>query len=129
MMEDFVLHDADYDPLTSTELMSYISKGGLLQRTRALAALARRTNIQPEVLPEVIKCINDPKQQMTRVMGTISPAHVAVAALWTAHTSDALQAIQRLLATWPEPDRSDLLRFLTDQSIPIAEVMPNTPLA
>lgn len=57
------------------------------------------------------------QENTVRLMGTISVAHVAVAALLRLGTEDARTAAQRLLELWPEPDREDLMWYLKTENL------------
>jgi len=83
-------------------------------RVNALNALVPHTKIDDELIGLVIAAAKNPINEI-RLMGTISVAHVAVGCLYQVGTPTALGAATELLATWPEPDRSDLRWYLQSE--------------
>jgi len=126
MRDDFFHADEKYDALTTDQLREALEKGGLVTRVHALAALARRSRRDQEALLLAINAVTDPRNSTARLLGyTVS--HFGIACLWAFGPPVGREAIRHLLATWPEPDRSDLLYFMEGQDLPIDELQTVTP--
>lgn len=119
MKDDIFAQDPAYDMKPTEELLVLVERAGLLPRTRALAALARRTPDDERLIDVVIRSITDSTNMGARIFGTISVSHVGFACLWEYGPAVAKLELRSLLAKWPEPDRSDLLWFLKSQDIAI----------
>lgn len=111
--------DKEYDQFSTAELLVLLRDKSRLSKGRALAALARRTKDDELLVDEVIAAIQDPANQETRIMGTISISHIGVACLLVVGSSKTKERVTQLLEHWPEPDRSDLLWFLKSESVSI----------
>lgn len=111
--------DKEYDQFSTAELLVLLRDKSRLRKGRALAALARRTKDDELLVDEVIAAIQDPANQETRIMGTISISHIGVACLLGVGSSKTKERVMQLLEHWPEPDRSDLLWFLKSESVSI----------
>ena len=116
-MEKFLIQDSVFDALPTEQLQQLCEKSSLDNKTRACAALARRVQQQPDLLPYLLTMIRSPANRQIRVMGTISLAHVGFASLWFKSTDSIKQIMQEVLSEWPEPDRSDLVWFLQSQRL------------
>jgi hypothetical protein len=100
------------------EIRPHLHHGAALVRSHAIEAMAGKLQANPEVLPELLEAVVDPANSI-RLMGTISVAHVGVASLLRASCDEARQGVKRLLATWPQPDRDDLLWYLESEGLSV----------
>ena len=100
--------DHDLDPLwrgrASTHSLQSSQQQCKRQGSRADAGL----------IEDFIVAAKNPINEI-RLMGMISVAHVAIGCLYQTGTTPALGAATELLATWPEPDRSDLVWYLRSE--------------
>jgi len=94
--------------LPTAELRDLLAYESSFKRSDALLALARRAQQDVGLVDEIADAASDPRNA-ARLIGTVTVAHVAVASLLQVGTPKAVAAAQRLIKTWPEPDRSDLL--------------------
>lgn len=85
-------------------------------RTNALNALVRHAKADDGLLHDIIAAAREPLNEV-RLMGTITVSHVAVGCLYQVGSPAALEAAMELLATWPEPDRSDLVWYLRSEGL------------
>lgn len=83
-------------------------------RANASTALVAHAKTDDGLIELVVAAAKNPINEI-RLMGTISVAHVAVGCLYQVGTPTALEAAAELLATWPEPDRSDLRWYLQSE--------------
>ncbi|MBY0395733.1 MAG: hypothetical protein K2X91_04580 [Thermoleophilia bacterium] len=101
---------------TAAEIVSALADPSIVVRANALEALTPHARLDPALLDRLAEAATSP-ENATRLMGTISVAHVAVAALLRVGTPGAEAAARRLLEDWPEPDRSDLLWYLSTEGL------------
>ena len=102
--------------LSTAELRNLLTHQSSIKRSDALLALARRAQEDEDLVDEIAAAANDPKNA-TRLMGTVTVSHIAVASLLQIGTPKAVAAAQRLIKVWPEPHRSDLLWFLKSEGL------------
>jgi len=100
------------------ELTDCIRRGGLLVRTNALEALVIHAQKKEDLIDELVAAASDPINQ-TRLMGTVSVAHVAIACLLRVGTSKSFEKARALIQSWPEPDRTDLIWYLRSENLPV----------
>jgi hypothetical protein len=111
----------DLDHLTLDVLLVKVRSAGIIERVRAIAALARTNSYGILVTETLFQVIRDPINRNARTMGTISVAHFGVACLLKFGSDQGRQQIKQLIDVWEEPDRSDLKWFLRSQAIDIPE--------
>lgn len=116
-MEYIFITDPIFDNLSTERLKNFCEISSLVDKTRACAALARRAHKQPDLIPYLLMLIRSSAYRQTRVMGTISIAHVVFACLWYGSTTTLQHFLREILYSWPEPDRSDLVWFLQSQDL------------
>jgi len=100
----------------AAELRGLIHHQSPVIRVNALEALAAQAEPHSGVVAELIAAAGDPVNK-SRLMGTVSVAHVAVACLLRFATSEAVEAANALLNTWAEPDRTDLIWYLKSEGL------------
>lgn len=88
----------------------------IVVRANALEALVNHARHEEGLLHEIREAATSPENQI-RLMGTISVAHVAVACLMRVGGDRAVEAARGLIASWPEPDRTDLLWYLKSEGL------------
>lgn len=112
MKEKSLLPNDEFSQLSTTNLLEILEHGLLLERGRALFMLARRSGDNKELIDTVVREIYDSKNRNTRTIGTVSISFLGIAGLLEADTSDTKEIVKKLLESWTEPNRSDLLVFL-----------------
>lgn len=100
------------------EIRPHLHHPAAIVRSHAIEAIAAKLQTNPEVLQKLLEAVVDPANSI-RLMGTISVAHVGVASLLRSSTEEARQAAKRLVATWPQPDRDDLLWYLKSEGLSV----------
>lgn len=88
----------------------------IVVRANALEALVNHARHGEGLLDEIREAATSPENQV-RLMGTISVAHVAVACLMRVGGDRAVAVARDLIASWPEPDRTDLLWYLKSEGL------------
>lgn len=88
----------------------------IVVRANALEALVDHARHGQGLLDEIRKAAISPENQ-SRLMGTISVAHVAVACLMRVGSDRAVEAARDLIASWPESDRTDLFWYLKSEGL------------
>lgn len=102
--------------LPTAELRDLLAHKSSFKLSDALLALARRAQQEENLVDEIADAASDPKNA-SRLIGTVTVSHIAVASLLQIGTPKAIAAAQRLTNIWPEPDRSDLLWFLKTEGL------------
>ena len=100
------------------EIRPYLYDESAIVRSQAIAAMTGRIGSNSELLREVVDAIVDPVNS-TRLMGTVSVAHVGLRHLFAASESTK-KAARELVATWPASERDDLLWFLKSEGIQLS---------
>lgn len=100
------------------EIRQHLHDVGALARCHAIEAMVGKVATNPEVLQEVVTAIVDPVNS-THILGTISVAHIGLKSLFGSSCESARQAAKHLLATWPLPDRDDLLWYLKSEGMSV----------
>ena len=98
------------------EIVSLLQYRSPIVRANAWEAIAAQGSGNDSILNDVMAEATDPANKGP-LMGTISVAHVAVACLLRIGTPPVTQAVQTLLETWPEPDRTDLTWYLKSEGL------------
>lgn len=122
MRDNIFVNDPEFDHLPTTKLIELSNSKLILERSRSLNALARRSSQDPTLVNYVMEAIVDPKNTGAKFMGTITLSHMAFACLWVFGTPTAKEALKRILSAWPEPDRSDLIWFLESQDLSVDDL-------
>ncbi len=107
----------EFERLSTQKLLEILNTGLLFERGRALFILGRRSSQDENLILRVVEEITDSKNRNARTVGTVSISFLGIAGLLEAGTSNAQEAVQKLLETWPEPDCSHLLDFLKSASL------------
>jgi hypothetical protein len=89
-----------------------------LVRVNALEACVDAARNDQDLLEELRLAVSNPANKV-RMMGTVSVAHIAVGCLLRVGTNEAVEAANALLQGWPEPDRSDLVRYLESEKLAV----------
>jgi hypothetical protein len=100
------------------EIRSYLHDDSAIVRSHAIEAMTGRIGSNSELLREVLDAIVDAVNS-TRLMGTVSVAHVGLRHLFAASESTK-KAARELVATWPASERDDLLWFLKSAGIQLS---------
>jgi hypothetical protein len=104
--------------MPAAEVRSLLHHSSPLVRANALEALVIPAQHDRGVVEEIVSAISDTANRF-RLMGSISIAHVGVACLVRVGTTEALDAAKVLWSAWPEPDRTDLTRYLESEGLRI----------
>jgi len=104
------------DQVSTSELRALLDHKSILVRANTLASIARHVHQDEELVNDLVRAAIDPKNTV-QLMGTITVAHEAVAALFRAGTPRAVTAGQQLLIAWPDPNRRDLLWYLQSEGL------------
>jgi|SRR4051794_25235397 len=107
--------------LSAEALQEKLRNSGIIERVRAIAALARIYGHDAAVTDTLLQAIRDPINKSARAMGTISVAHIGIACLLRFGTVQGQQQIKRLIESWEEPDRSDLVWFIQSQKLTLPD--------
>jgi hypothetical protein len=107
--------------LSAEALQEKLQSSGIIERVNAIAVLARKYGYDPTVSEILLQAIQDPINKGARTMGPTSVAHFGVAYLLKFGTAHARQQIKRLIESWEEPDRSDLIWFIRSQELDLPE--------
>lgn len=103
--------------METKEMVELLSHPTSTIRANTLEAIARRGQAGESVVEVLAAAAADSKNRTLILMGTVSVAHVAMAALLKVGSSEARLLAGGLLAAWPEPDRSDLLWYLNSEKL------------
>ena len=101
--------------LSQAELLETARHGTDAARALALGELARLAATNAPLAEIVLKIATQPENMEARLMGTISVAHYALTEVLRANPQAAPNAVIRLLANWPEPDRGDFIWHLKSE--------------
>lgn len=102
--------------MPAEEILRLLRAGSILVRANAFEAIVPHARRDETLIHEIREAAIHPDNQV-RLMGTISVAHVAVAALFRVGDEKADEAARRLIDAWPEPDRGDLLWWLRSEGL------------
>lgn len=102
------------------EVQQFLRHSSAIVRSNALGALARYAERDLRLLDEFVAVARDP-QNDARLMGTISVAHEAVAWLLRIDGDVAVEKANRLVESWPDPDRDDLIWYLSSEGLLVSE--------
>lgn len=117
-----------YDPLQATinalidgalplaEVARLLETGGLLVRANALHCLVALDAPQRERIALIVAAAKNPVNA-GRLMGATTVAHEGIACLYRIGTPEAILAAEKLLSSWPEPDRGELLWYLRSEKL------------
>lgn len=97
------------------EIRPYLHDESAIVRSQAIAAMTSRIENDSDLLREVVDAIVDPENS-TRLMGTVSVAHIGLKHLLEASESTRKAALE-LLETWPASERENLFWFLKSEGI------------
>lgn len=97
-----------------TEIQELLHHPAAVVRVNALNALVPQARSDDRLVENMVAAAEDPLNDI-RLMGTISVRHHAVACLYRVGNLTASRWAANLLATWPEPDRSDLVWYLRSE--------------
>jgi hypothetical protein len=102
--------------MPSGELRRCLRHRSPLVRANALEASVASSRLDESLLQDLINSVAAPTNKVV-LMGTISVAHIAVGCLFQIGTSAAVEAARGFLISWPEPDRSDLIWYLSSKGL------------
>lgn len=102
--------------MSVAELRLSLSHASPLVRANAINALVARLHEDESLVDEIVAFAENPKHSF-RLMGTTSVAHLAVLALLRSVSTAVRLAGEKLVRTWPESDRKDLVWFLESEGI------------
>jgi len=102
--------------LPLSKLREYLHHDSPLVRANAVEVFLEHVPADESLLDEVVAFAKSPDHTF-RLMGTTSVAHVAVLGLMRSRLEQARLAGEKLVRTWPEPDRQDLIWFLKSEGI------------
>lgn len=93
----------------------YLHDESAIVRSQAIAAMTGRIGSDSNILREVVDAIVDPVNS-TRLLGTVSVAHIGLKHLLEASESTRKAALE-LLEAWPASERDDLFSFLKSEGV------------
>jgi hypothetical protein len=101
---------------TVEEIRHLLHDKSIIVRANALEAIVSHCQRDEGLLDEICNAIT-PLGRQTRLLGNISMAHIAVGCLMKVGSDRAVGVARDLIASWPEPDRSDLLWYLKSEGL------------
>lgn len=88
----------------------------IVVRANALESFGRFVRADESLLPELAAAAHDP-MNCTRLIGTVTVAHVGIASIIRTGLSSAASAADALINSYPEPERSDLVWYLKSEGL------------
>lgn len=98
------------------EVAALLDHPAAVVRANALEAVVQVAAREPGAIQTLVAAATDPKNS-TRLMGTITLAHLAVACLLKVRTPQAVAAAGGLIQSWAGSDRKDLLWYLESEGL------------
>ncbi|MCF4968144.1 hypothetical protein [Nostoc sp. CMAA1605] len=112
MEEKCLLPNDEFYQFATPKLLEILENGLLLERGRALFVLARRSGGNEELIKKVLNEIYDAKNRNTKTIGIVSISFLGIAGLLEVNTNDTKEIVKKILDSWIEPERNDLILFL-----------------
>lgn len=108
-----------FNQYSTQELMELLDSPSVIYRAHAVETLARRPGDDEAIGKRLLEVATKAKNRNDRLIGTVSIAHIAIASLLETGSHTMKENIKKLLDDWPEPDRSDLIWYLTNKNLSI----------
>lgn len=114
MPEVILDYDEEFDPLPTDELIRAMEATSIITRGRSLAALARRSQADPSLIPLLISWISEDHNRnwKARIIGKFTVSHIGFGVLLRYGSSEVQDLLKKLYVSWNEDERYDIGTFL-----------------